>query len=149
MDHALLVRIAQTRTDAPHDLPARLQRRLGIGLALQPLIQRLTVQQLHGHVGVLAVVIEVVDGHDIRMGETLCADGLALQRHAGIGVLLELLAQHLERNEWMMPVLKHLTVAVPRLEYRPHAAVTELLHQGVTSVEHASRHQHGVGGGCH
>ena len=95
MDDALLV----GRRQPPRDLGAHLD-----GLshrersAPQPLAQRLSLEQLHDGVGAPYVGAEVVYRKDVRMGEGRHRLGLALEAGQGVGALVQVGGQHLDRH---------------------------------------------------
>jgi len=63
----------------------------------QPRLERLAFEQLHGHVGVRAVVVEVEHFHDISCAR-LCARSVSAAGHRGVRMPPECVAQQFQRD---------------------------------------------------
>src|SRR5688572_9766082 len=93
-------------------------------MTLDEPIERLALEELHGHVDQRRVAIEVIDGHDVRMRERLRAARLALQRHQRLWTAAEFLVQELDRDI-RIAVARLFLSQVARLEDDSHAALAQ------------------------
>ena len=134
MHHAALVRVGER--------PGRLLHQPGGGargerpMPLDPLPQRLAVHEAHHEEHPLAVILDDVDRHDVRMGEPGGGTCLAQKPLARRRVGCESRGQDLDRHR---PVERH----VARQQHDAHAAAAQLALDGVTAGEQLLQWQQG------
>ena len=102
--------------------PVQLGRRQGPPLG-DVLVERRAGHVARHDVGVGAVDVGVDDGRDPRAADAAQGVDLAAQPGPGVGVVGDVLAEHLDRHG--------ATVPVEREVHHPHAALAERLHEAV------------------
>ena len=95
MEHAARVRCLQGVRDLRSEVEQgfELQR-----TRAQPLLERFTLEKLHGDEGAAAVLVHVVDRADVGVLEGRCRAGLTLQALEGVVVAGEILRKKLQRD---------------------------------------------------
>ena len=134
VDDALLVRGGEAARDLERDLDRLAGRQRPV---LQPLAERLALQQLHRRVDGALLAAEVVDGEDVRVREGGDRLRLALEAPERVGILGEVPRQDLDRH-------LALELRVARAEDDAHPALAELRDDLVGSEAAPGGERHGA-----
>ena len=134
MHHAGRMRAAERAGHAFDQRPRLFQRHAVVGLFADQLLEVGTVDVLHRHEDDGAVLVEIVDAHDVVVRQLLRAARLALQRDQRVGMAPEFVIQHLDRDVGVAIARLHLAL-VARLVDHAHAAATDLAFEVEASLE--------------
>ena len=125
MHHAGGMRAAQCARHALDQRPHLRQRHAVVGTLADQLLEVGTVDVFHRHEDDGAVLVEIVDAHDVVVRQLLRAARLALQRDQRIGMAAEFVVQHLHRDVGVAIARLDLAL-VACLEHHAHAAAADL-----------------------
>ncbi len=139
----LLMRISHRTADSLREAQGLLHTQTDSFITLDEPIERLPFEELHNHVDIRAVAIEVVDGDDVGMRELLRLARFALQSLQRLRMPAELLVEDLDGDVRVAILGLHFT-QVACFEDRAHTAGADGFLQDEPVVNDASHAGYGA-----